>query len=60
MDYQREWLHKQKMERKELDRFERGSRRTATYERAKFLAPLTVLKMRAWLKSPYAFRRGGV
>lgn len=55
----REWKHRQKMERKELDRFERGSRRTAEYERAKFFAPLTVRRERKRLKSPYAFRRGG-
>jgi hypothetical protein len=44
------------MERKELDRFERGSRRTAEYERMKADAHRVVLKMRTWLKSPYAFR----
>lgn len=57
---QREWDHHQKMERKELDRFERGSRRASTYERLKADAGLTVFKMRTWLKSPYAFRRGGL
>lgn len=60
MDYQREWLHKQKMERKELDRYERGSRRASTYERLKADAGLTVFKMRKWLKSPYAFHRRGL
>lgn len=52
--------HREKMERKELDRFERGSRRTAEYERMKADARRVVLKMRTWLKSPYAFRRGGL
>ena len=56
---ERKWRHRQKMERKELDRFERGSRRTAEYERMKADAPRVVLQMRKWLKSPYAFRRGG-
>lgn len=55
----REWQHKQKMERKELDRYERGSRRTMEYERMKADAHRVVLKMRHWLKSPYAFHRGG-
>ena len=50
------WQHGQKMERKELDRFERGSRRTAAYERMKADAHRIVFKMRTWLKSPYAFR----
>lgn len=53
------WLHRQKMERKELDRYERGSRRTMEYERLKADAHRVVLKMRHGLKSPYAFRRGG-
>ena len=53
------WQHKQKMERKELDRYERGSRRTMEYERMKADAHRVVLKMRHWLKSPYAFHRGG-
>lgn len=56
----REWRHRQKMERKELDRYERGSRRTMEYERAKFSAPLVIPEMRGRLESPYAFRRGGV
>lgn len=54
-----EWKHRQKMERKELDRFERGSRRTRQFEIVKADAHRIVLKMRVWLKSPYAFRRGG-
>lgn len=57
---ERKWKHRQKMERKELDRYERGSRRTMEYERTKRFAPLTVHKLRKWLKSPYAFRRGGL
>lgn len=56
----RKWLHQQKMERKELDRYERGSRRTADHERTKDDAERIVRKMRTWLKSPYAFRRGGL
>ena len=52
----REWHRRQKMERKELDRYERGSRRTMEYERTKADAHRIVLKMRVWLKSPYAFR----
>lgn len=52
----REWHHRQKMERKELDRYERGSRRVMEYERTKADAHRIVLKMRKWLKSPYAFR----
>lgn len=56
----REWHHRQKMERKELGRFERGSRRTAAYERQKFFSPLVVRRLRKWLKSPYAFRHGGL
>lgn len=57
---ERKWLHRQKMERKELDRYERGSRRTMEYERMKADAHRVVLKMRHWLKSPYAFRHGGL
>lgn len=53
---ERKWKHRQKMERKELDRFERGSRRTMEYERMKADAHRVVLKMRKWLKSLYAFR----
>lgn len=53
---ERKWKHRQKMERKDLDRFERGSRRTMEYERMKADAHRIVLKMRTWLKSPYAFR----
>jgi len=56
----REWRHRQKMERKELDRYERGSRRTMNYEREKADAYHTVLKMRGRLESPYTFRHGGV
>ena len=56
----REWHHRQKMERKELDRYERGSRRTMEYERLEADAHRIVLKMRTWLRSPYAFRRGGL
>ena len=37
--------HRFKMERKELDRFERGSRRTAEYERMKADAHRVVLKI---------------
>lgn len=53
----RKWAHRQKMERKDLNRDERSARRTAQYERKKFFSPLVVRKMREWLKSPYAFRR---
>ena len=52
--------HRQKMARKKRQRREAGDRRTATYERLKADAGLTVFKMRKWLKSPYAFRRGGL
>lgn len=52
----REWEHRQKMERKDLNRDERSARRVAQYERLKAAAPLTVERMRKWLKSPYAFR----
>ena len=52
----REWAHRQKMERKDLNRDERSARRTAAYERAKADAPVIIRKMREWLKSPYAFR----
>lgn len=55
----RDPAHVAKMERKKRDRRERGERRTAAYERAKFLAPLAVRHERKRLKSPYAFRRGG-
>lgn len=57
---ERKWKHRQKMERKELDRYERGSRRTMEWERRKVKAPWMIERMRKWLKSPYAFRRGGV
>jgi len=46
---QREWEHRQKMERKDLNRDERSARRTAQYERLKADAPLTVERMRKWL-----------
>ncbi len=52
----REWAHRQKMECKDLNRDERSARRAAQYERMKAAAPLTVERMRKWLKSPYAFR----
>lgn len=48
--------HRFKMWRKQTAREEAGDRRTAAYERAKFLAPLTVRRERKRLKSPYAFR----
>lgn len=57
---ERKWKHRQKMERKELDRYERGMRRTRQFEIVKADAHRVVLKMRHWLKSPYAFRRGGL
>jgi hypothetical protein len=44
------------MNRKAQDRYARGERRTAEYERMKADAHRVVLKMRTWLKSPYAFR----
>jgi len=53
---ERKWAHRQKMERKDLNRDERSARRTAQYGRLKADAPLTVERMRKWLKSPYAFR----
>lgn len=53
---ERKWAHRQKMERKDLNRDERSARRAAQYERMKAAAPLTVERMRKWLKSPYAFR----
>lgn len=53
---ERKWKHRQKMERKELDRYERGSRRTMEYERWKAGARLRLHKLRTWLKSPHAFR----
>ncbi len=52
----REWAHRQKMECKDLNRDERSARRAAQYERMKAAAPLTVERMRKWLKSPCAFR----
>ena len=51
------WL---KMAKKQRQRLEAGDRRTAAYERMKADAHRVVLKMRTWLKSPYAFRRGGL
>lgn len=52
--------HQLKMDRKKEARKASGDRRTGAYERAKFLAPLTVRRERKRLKSPYAFRRGGL
>lgn len=52
----RKFWHRQKMERKDLDRDERSARRSKEYERLKFFSPFIVRKMRKWLKSPYAFR----
>lgn len=57
---ERKWKHRQKMERKELDRYERGMRRTMEWERRKVQAPWMIERERKWLKSPYAFRRGGL
>ena len=48
--------HQLKMNRKAQDRYARGERRAAEYERMKADAHRIVLKMRTWLKSPYAFR----
>lgn len=48
--------HEFKMDRKKEERREAGDRRTAAYERMKADAHRVVLKMRTWLKSPYAFR----
>jgi len=42
----REWAHKQKMERKALDRDERSARRTAQYERTKLTR---AARLRKWL-----------
>ena len=52
----RGYRHHKRMEMKKLNRDERSDRRTAQYERMKADAPLTVRKMREWLKSPYAFQ----
>lgn len=52
--------HQLKMAKKQRQRLEASGRRTAEYERMKADAHRVVLKMRTWLKSPYAFRRGGL
>lgn len=56
--WHRKLTHREKMNRKMQDRYARGERRTAQYERMKAAAPLSVERMRKWLKSPYAFRSG--
>lgn len=52
--------HQLKMAQKKRQRLEASGRRAAAYERMKADAHRVVLKMRHWLKSPYAFRSGGM